>query len=616
MLYTRLNENFEAERVYYPHYEGRSTWEKNWAFFSRDDRLYCVYTIKPHVVFEIDGEEIVQVWETPNPCPWSGGHMRGGACPVLVGNRYYHWFHGRIGAYNDTVYNTGVYTFATEPPFAPIAMTRHPIQWADPAARVGQTTGAAVVFVAGAVLDPFAKTWTVSYGVQDRAIEVATWDYDQVADALQEPKPMPAVPPVYVIHCREIPERTERIAAHLKERRIEPHWWQSIHGRTWGISTARVYAEGNGSGESPINAGQVGLCMGHYNLWQHLHVAGIPEAVILEDDAVLCDDFQLRLDEVLKHLPHDADMVYIGHLGCSDRIKTQHTHGIVELSFVPWGTHGYYVRRSALPVLLDRMREARNPVDSQLWFNVFKDGHLKLYAVEHSLIGQESASGLCPTTLSANYNDWSLHPEPLRTEIERANQDIRHGWCELSKARMLANLVVREKPKVVVEVGVYGGKSLFPLALACRQMNCGVVYGIDPWTNKACAEGYTGDDANAKWWLQVPIVGVYAEMCAKLTEWKLWPWVRLVCAPSQDVVEMFPVEGVDLIHIDGNHSEEASRRDVRLYLPRLRPGGYLVFDDTNWDTTQRAQRDILGHCRLVAEARDCGGGLAIYRKML
>ena len=109
-----------------------------------------------------------------------------------------------------------------------------------------------------------------------------------------------------------------------------------------------------------------------------------------------------------------------------------------------------YVRRSAFPILLDLMRELKNPVDSQLWYKVLKDNRLGWYAIEESIVSQQSADGIVPTTLSG-FNHWEIHPEPLRTELSAAQNEITDGWCNLEKARMLAGLIIREKPKVVVE---------------------------------------------------------------------------------------------------------------------------------------------------------------------
>ena len=230
VLYARLTEDCFVERTFYPHYRDRCAWEKNWAFFSAHGKLYCVYTIKPHVVFEVEDDRIVDIFRTENPLPWAGGHLRGGACPIYDpgGPEYAHFFHGRVGAYNETIYNTGVYTFDPEPPFCVRRMTRDPIQWADPEGRSAlQMNGAAVVFVGGAVLHvPVAESsfWVAAQGVNDREVELVGWRDEDIQEALGEVRPMPVerppLPPVYALYCDEIPERKEHLAAHLADRGV------------------------------------------------------------------------------------------------------------------------------------------------------------------------------------------------------------------------------------------------------------------------------------------------------------------------------------------------------------------------------------------------------------
>ena len=58
------------------------------------------------------------------------------------------------------------------------------------------------------------------------------------------------------------------------------------------------------------------------------------------------------------------------------------------------------------------------------------------------------------------------------------------GWCSEDKAGILIDLIVKYKPQVIVEVGVWGGKSLVPMANALRANGSGKIYGIDPWDNR------------------------------------------------------------------------------------------------------------------------------------
>jgi predicted O-methyltransferase YrrM len=46
------------------------------------------------------------------------------------------------------------------------------------------------------------------------------------------------------------------------------------------------------------------------------------------------------------------------------------------------------------------------------------------------------------------------------------------------------------------------------------------------------------------------------------------------------------------VHIDGNHDRGAVEQDVRLYEPKLRPGGLLVLDDASWASVRPTMEEL------------------------
>src|ERR1700730_11515979 len=60
------------------------------------------------------------------------------------------------------------------------------------------------------------------------------------------------------------------------------------------------------------------------------------------------------------------------------------------------------------------------------------------------------------------------------------------GWCSEEKALNFVDLILTAKPKVCVEIGVFGGASLIPTAFALKHLKEGIVIGIDPWDNSEC----------------------------------------------------------------------------------------------------------------------------------
>ena len=72
------------------------------------------------------------------------------------------------------------------------------------------------------------------------------------------------------------------------------------------------------------------------------------------------------------------------------------------------------------------------------------------------------------------------------TGIDALKQNVQtvlptlEGWCSKSKANHFIDLILAVKPEVYVEIGVFGGSSIFPVASALKYLGKGVVIGIDP----------------------------------------------------------------------------------------------------------------------------------------
>lgn len=150
------------------------------------------------------------------------------------------------------------------------------------------------------------------------------------------------------------------------------------------------------------------------------------------------------------------------------------------------------------------------------------------------------------------------------------------GWCPLQKALDLAAVVVALRPKVVCELGVWSGRSFLPMAMACKHLNHGLCVAVDPWTKEAGAEGY--DEVNAKWWRDQDFESILRKFSAHVQRLGLESFVQVQRAKSDDAV--IP-EVIDLISVDGQHTEQASA-DVKRWTPHVRIGGVVCMDDIGW----------------------------------
>ena len=173
------------------------------------------------------------------------------------------------------------------------------------------------------------------------------------------------------------------------------------------------------------------------------------------------------------------------------------------------------------------------------------------------------------------------------------NYDKIHGWCTLEKATKIIEIVFANNPKLIVELGVFGGKSLLPFALAAKNNNNNAkVIGIDAWSKDASLEG-TNDITNNNWWSNINYDDMYNYTKTLMIENNVNHMVELYKEKSINVIDKFEDESIDILHQDSNHSQEISVQEVILYSKKLKMNGHWIFDDTNWDTTQNAQLLLL-----------------------
>jgi hypothetical protein len=201
---------------------------------------------------------------------------------------------------------------------------------------------------------------------------------------------------------------------------------------------------------------------------------------------------------------------------------------------------------------------------------------------------------------------------PLVTSFIRTTLPKMEGWCTEPKAVSMAARVLAEKPQLCVEIGVFGGRSLCAMAIALRELGQGKAIGIDPWAVSASLEGYSTEDPNGLWWSHnIDHEAIYRGCLDWLSTLSLTDNVEILRMTNREAlpyVQSLP--SIDMLHIDGNHSEATSMFDVENYVPLCSPGAIVWFDDTDWASTKTAQRRLEDFCTFEVLIGTCG----MYRK--
>lgn len=172
--------------------------------------------------------------------------------------------------------------------------------------------------------------------------------------------------------------------------------------------------------------------------------------------------------------------------------------------------------------------------------------------------------------------------------VEELAGDGITGWCPVEKALDLASIIVAIRPKVIMETGVWGGRSFLPMALACEAVGQGTVIGIDPWNARASAEGYAGQ--NVTWWQAQDHDRIYRDFIDNVG--RLGLRTRTVIHRMKSDDAPLP-DTIDLAHLDSQHTEQVIR-EVKRFGSRVRIGGFVVLDDLSWtnEGDQPVQRAV------------------------
>ena len=136
--------------------------------------------------------------------------------------------------------------------------------------------------------------------------------------------------------------------------------------------------------------------------------------------------------------------------------------------------------------------------------------------------------------------------------------------------------------------------------------NGGKIYGIDPYNMDVIEKELSSMDDKGLW-LRQNMHTVLYDTLRSINAFGLHNHAILVIAESRDASSLF--NSIDILHIDGAHTEEGALLDVNLYAKRVKSGGYIWLDDTHFPSLAPAMKEL----EYIADMVDDWGGYRLYR---
>ncbi len=196
---------------------------------------------------------------------------------------------------------------------------------------------------------------------------------------------------------------------------------------------------------------------------------------------------------------------------------------------------------------------------------------------------------------SSQDKDW----KSFRNEVIGGISKIP-GWHGEEKASLMMDIIRENRCKTCVEIGVFAGASLIPIAKALQYNRFGVVVGIDPWDPIEATYGLDPSSSHFIWWNQINFTSIHSHLLRLIKKHRLKRYCIIEQKTAKAALELFGECSIDLIHFDGNCHEDRSFEDIMLYFPKVKDGGYIVLSNPNLHSLKKGLVFLLERTELLS----------------
>ena len=189
MAQAKINiDTLQAEESFYLRKPVHDRTEKNWTFFEHENKIMSVYQVHPHTIFEMNGADYKNAYQTEYNINWKWGILRGGTSPIKINeDQYLSFFHSSIDTRDrQRQYYMGAYIFSTKAPFEPLFISKEPLISGN---RINiniprMNNRIYVVFPGGVI--PYDEGYKVYYGYNDHQCRIFNVTNEMLKDNLVE----------------------------------------------------------------------------------------------------------------------------------------------------------------------------------------------------------------------------------------------------------------------------------------------------------------------------------------------------------------------------------------------------------------------------------------------
>lgn len=198
-------------------------------------------------------------------------------------------------------------------------------------------------------------------------------------------------------------------------------------------------------------------------------------------------------------------------------------------------------------------------------------------------------------------------------QCQRVARDIPGdfgGGSPVTKTFLISYLIQDQALKHFVEIGIYRGRSLFPLAYSIF-LNGGQSVGVDPYkigdAREKDVEKELGEQIDT--FLDgLDFNNIYRDILEYREQCGYGESIEIVRQNSNDYFSSLSKDNprFDIAHIDGNHDTRFVHQDYTNCYATMADGGFIVFDDIDWKSVRVVYDEAKKFCPVVFETSQFG----------
>lgn len=195
---------------------------------------------------------------------------------------------------------------------------------------------------------------------------------------------------IYLCHYTKLIERVALVKNQLDKYKISPQWILEYDKEDLDkdeLIKILPHFDKEMSlfgGSRKLRQSEISLLMKHYFAWCDMVEKNIENAIIFEDDIILCDNFLERFNIQIENIDNDYDIIWIGSC-CNLHADFKGTHLIPHKG--SRCTHAYMISNKCAKKAIDNFRINNYPAD--FYFNfLIEKLDLKNYWMEPDLVSQ------------------------------------------------------------------------------------------------------------------------------------------------------------------------------------------------------------------------------------